>query len=79
VPGAADDSWAPLRVRCACGCDSLPKVLGTCNNPESSIGVMLFPATLFCTDQSAALGHVDIAKCAGVGKVELDNIITVVG
>ena len=29
--------------------------------------------------QSAALGRVDIAGCAGVDKVELDGIVTVVG
>ena len=79
VPRAADNSWAPLRARCACGCDGLPKVSGTCDNPESSMGVMVFPATSFRTNQLAVLGCVDIAECTGVGKVKLDDIITVVG
>ena len=29
--------------------------------------------------QSVALGHVDITGCAGVDKVELDGIVTVIG
>jgi len=43
------------------------------------MGVMVFPATSFRTDQLAASGRVDIAECTGVGKVKLDDIITVVG
>ena len=45
------------------------------------MGEIVFLATSFRTvptDQLAVSGRINIAECAGVGKVELDNIITVV-
>jgi hypothetical protein len=42
---AAADLRAPPTASWACGCDGLLKISGTCDNPTSRLGVMLFLGT----------------------------------